>query len=501
MRALISTHDKRDLDKLGPWLHDQGVEILATGGTATTLAGLGLPVVSTDGLTGFRELLGGRVKTLHPALHAGILARPTEADLAELEAVGIAPIDLVVVNLYPFRAAWLGGADVAAATEEIDIGGVALIRAAAKNFVRTAVLTDPDQYADAMQRPLREWGEGDRRTLAARAFRQVAAYDADIAAFMTAFDGEAFPAQITLTADRVQELRYGENPHQRAAFYRAPGAGGMGDLRLHQGAQLSYNNLADLDTAWRLASEFEETAAVAVKHQNPCGVAFGKTPADAFRKARAADPISIFGGIVAVNRPVDEELARRLTRLFLEVVVAPGFTEQALTLLQERPRLRVVELGRAPTVASFEWRSVVGGLLLQDQDRRRNPVSSFRHVAGPVLDLTADGAAELAWTVVRYQKSNAIALTHADATVGLGGGQTNRIDAVHQAISRAGDKAAHAVAASDAFFFPDTVEALAEAGVRAVLSPGGSVRDSEVLERAGELGLSVWFTDERHFRH
>ncbi|MCL4368841.1 MAG: bifunctional phosphoribosylaminoimidazolecarboxamide formyltransferase/IMP cyclohydrolase [Actinobacteria bacterium] len=501
MRALISTHDKRGLERLGPWLHDQGVEILATGGTAQMLSGLGLPVVSTDGITGFRELLGGRVKTLHPALHAGILARPGEADLAELAAAGVVPIDLVVVNLYPFRAAWLAHADVATITEEIDIGGVALIRAAAKNWVRTAVLTHPDQYADAMQKSLREWSEDDRRRLAARAFRLVAAYDADIAAFMTGLDNEPFPEQLTLTADRVQDLRYGENPHQRAAFYRTAGSSGMGDLVLHQGKELSYNNLADLDTAWRLVSEFDETAAVAVKHQNPCGVAFGKTPSEAFRKARAADPVSIFGGIVAINRPVDEELARRLTRLFLEVVVAPAFSEAALALLKERPRLRVVELGRAPVDPGFEWRSVVGGFLIQDQARRRNPVSAFRHVAGPEVDLSADRAAELAWTVVRYQKSNAIALVHADATVGLGGGQTNRIDAVHQAIVRAGDKAAHSVAASDAFFFPDTVEALAQAGVRAALSPGGSVRDAEVLERAGELGLSLWFTDERHFRH
>jgi phosphoribosylaminoimidazolecarboxamide formyltransferase/IMP cyclohydrolase len=501
MRALISTHDKRGLDRIGPWLHQQGVEILATGGTARALSDLGLPVTSTDALTGFQELLGGRVKTLHPALHAGILARPDAADLAELDAAGIPPIDLVIVNLYPFRETWLAGADARRITEEIDIGGVALIRAAAKNWVRTAVLVDPEQYDAVMDKPVGEWTDGDRRHLAARAFRLVAAYDADIAAYMTDLESDTFPEQLTLTADRVEVLRYGENPHQRSAFYRTPGAAGMGRLTLHQGTELSYNNLADLDTAWRLASEFEDTAAVAVKHQNPCGVAFGKTPADAFRKARAADPVSIFGGIVAVNRPVDEELAGRLTRLFLEVVVAPGFTAEALQILKARPRLRVVELARAPQGPDLEWRSVVGGWLIQDRDRAGRALHEFRHVAGPDVDLAADTAAYMAWTVVRYQKSNAIALARPGTTVGLGGGQTNRIDAVHQAILRAADKAAGSVAASDAFFFPDTVEALAGAGIRAALSPGGSVRDDEVLGKANELGLSLWFTDERHFRH
>lgn len=501
MRALISTHDKRGLDRLGPWLHEQGVEILATGGTARALHDLGLPVISTDGLTGFQALLGGRVKTLHPALHAGILARPEPADLAELEGAGLAPIDLVIVNLYPFRNAWLTGADLARVTEEIDIGGVALIRAAAKNWVRTAVLVEPEQYDAAMAKPVRDWTEADRRRLSARAFRLVAAYDADIAAYMTRLEGEAFPEQLTLTADRVQTLRYGENPHQRSAFYRTPGGIGLGGLTLHQGTELSYNNLADLDTAWRLSSEFDEIAAVAVKHQNPCGVALGKTPADAFRKARAADPVSIFGGIVAVNRAVDEELAKRLVRLFLEVVVAPGFSAEALEVLKERPRLRVVEIPPAPKDPDLEWRSVVGGFLVQEQDRVGRPARAFRHVAGPLVDLSADTAADMAWTVVRYQKSNAIALAQAGTTVGLGGGQTNRIDAVHQAILRAGEKAAGSIAASDAFFFPDTVEAFAEAGIRAALSPGGSVRDEDVLARANELGLSLWFTDERHFRH
>lgn len=498
MRALISTYDKTGLDRLGPWLHDQGVELLATGGTQSALEQLGLPVVPSETVTGFESLLGGRVKTLHPALHAAILARPEAEDLAALEATGIVPIDLVVVNLYPFRAAWQAGSEGRALMEQIDIGGVALLRGAAKNWERTAVLVEPAQYEQAMRTPLAQWSAADRRALAAWAFRLVAAYDADIANALSA--NTEWPERLTLTGERGQPLRYGENPHQRAAFYRTPGAAGLGDLRLLNGEALSYNNLLDLETAWRLASELPPPAAVAVKHQTPCGVALGKTALDAYVRARKADPVSIFGGIVAVNTPVERALAERLTKIFLEVVVAPGYSADALAVLAAKPRLRVVELPAAPP-PDLEWRSVTGGFLVQDRDREQVPVDAFQRVAGPDLgdDVLPDLA--LAWTVVRYLKSNAVALVHRGVTVGVGAGQTNRIDAVRQAIERAQDGVRGAVLASDAFFFPDTVEALVAAGVRAAVSPGGSVRDPEVIAAAEAGGLALWFSGERHFRH
>jgi len=500
VRALISTYDKTGLEPLARWLHAQDVELLATGGTRRALEELGLPVTPTETLTGFDELLGGRVKTLHPALHAAILARPTAEDADALAKAGVQAIDLVVVNLYPFRKTWISGADESDLIEQIDIGGVALIRAAAKNWARTAVLVEPEQYEAAMARPLAEWSPADRRRLAAHAFRLVAAYDADIATAFSAAD-DSWPERLTVTGDLASVMRYGENPHQSAAFYKVPGSGiGLGDLTQLSGEALSYNNLLDLETAWRLASELEQPACVAVKHQNPCGVARGRTVLEAYRRAREADPVSIFGGIVAVNDVVTPELADRWARVFLEVVVAPSYTPEALDRLKQRPRLRVVALPPAP-VGGREWRSVTGGFLVQDRDREEAPLAAFRQVAGAErLDAIADDV-RLAWTVVRYVKSNAVVLVKDQMTVGIGGGQTNRIDAVRQAIERAGARAQGAVLASDAFFFPDTVEALVQAGVRAAVSPGGSVRDEEVVAAAQQGGLSLWFTGERHFRH
>jgi len=500
VRALISTYDKTGLESLARWLHAQDVELLATGGTRRALEGFGLPVTPTETITGFDELLGGRVKTLHPALHAAILARPTAEDADALAQAGIQAVDLVVVNLYPFRETWLAGADETALVEQIDIGGVALIRAAAKNWARTAVLVEPGQYEAAMALPLAAWSPADRRRLAAYAFRLVAAYDADIAAVFSAGE-DTWPERWTITGDRVSVMRYGENPHQSAAFYRLPGTGaGLGDLAQLSGEALSYNNLLDLEAAWRLVSELEQPACVAVKHQNPCGVARGQTVLEAYRRAREADPVSIFGGIVAVNDVVTPELADRWARVFLEVVVAPSYTPEALDRLKQRPRLRVVALPPAPA-GGREWRSVTGGFLVQDRDREQTPLPAFRQVAGTEpLEAIADDV-RLAWTVVRYVKSNAVVLVKDKMTVGIGGGQTNRIDAVRQAIERAGARAKGAVLASDAFFFPDTVEALVQAGVRAAISPGGSVRDEEVVTAAQQGGLSLWFTGERHFRH
>lgn len=499
MRALISTYDKTGLDRLGPWLVAQGVEVWATGGTAETLRRLGVPVRDTSAVTGFVDLLEGRVKTLHPALYAALLARPTPDDARALAAAGIDPIDLVVVNLYPFRATWLAGRAEPELVEQIDIGGVSLLRAGAKNFERVTVLSDPRQYDEAMARGTAGWDRAWRKALAAAAFRLVAAYDADIAAALAPAD-EGWPERLVLTGDRFGDLRYGENPHQAAAFYRRPGGYGLADARLLQGKPLSYNNLADADTAWRLAFEFEEPACVAVKHQTPCGVARGRDAVEAYRRAREADPVSIFGGIVAFNRPVDAPVAEELTQIFLEVVIAPAVTEAARAVLAKKPNLRVLELG-TPRGVEWDVRSLSGGWLVQEADRPTVSPEAWRRVAGPEVDAAGRGDLAFAWTVVRYVKSNAVCLARDGQTVGIGSGQTNRIDAVRQALERAGTRARGAVLASDAFFFPDTVEALAAAGVRAAVSPGGSVRDREVLAAAEAAGLSLWFTGERHFRH
>lgn len=499
MRALISTHDKTGLDRLGLWLMDHGVEILATGGTARSLREAGVTVSETADATGFGSLLEGRVKTLHPALHAAILARPTPSDLDELERAHIAPIDLLVVNLYPFRDTWRRGASVPELIEQIDIGGVALLRAGAKNFDRVSVLAHPAQYAEAMAMDPELWDRDLRLKWAAYAFRLVAAYDADIAEALTTWEGNRLPERLTITGDRWGELRYGENPHQNAGFY-VGSSRGLADAAIIQGKPLSYNNLADADTAWRLAFDLTPCAAVAVKHQTPCGVAYGETPEQAFMAAREADSTSIFGGIIAFNRPVDERAAHALVSLFLEVVIAPDFTAEALPVLAKKPNLRVLKLG-APEPGGLEWRSVSGGFLVQDRDQSRIPSRQWKQVAGPPVEQPNWADAELAWTVVRYVKSNAVCLVKDGVTVGIGSGQTNRVDAVRQALDRAGDRARGAVLASDAFFFADTVEELGRVQVGGALSPGGSLRDQEVRQTADRFRIPLWFTGERHFRH
>lgn len=502
MRALISTYDKTGLIDLATWLVHEGVALLATGGTAAALAAAGLPVRDTQAITGFGEILGGRVKTLHPGIFGGILADGSPEHARELEEAGIAPIDIVVANLYPFRQAWLTGADRAALVEQVDIGGVSLVRAAAKNFARVAVLADPSQYADAKARGLAGWDEAYRQELAAYAFRLVAAYDADIARVFTGWAGPEWPERLTLTGERAGSLRYGENPHQEAAVYEVPGPVGWGAAPPLQGKALSYNNWTDVEAAWRLAWDLPGPGAVGLKHQMPCGVALAPTAAQAWARVQAADPVSIFGGIVAFNQTLDADAARALVGGgFLEVVVAPVVSPEARTVLAAKKNLRVLEAGapKGSGVWGHEVKSVAGALLVQDPDRRRVDLAEWRQVAGPAGSPDADLA--LSWVVVQHQKSNAVALVRDGATVGLGQGQTNRIDAVHQAITRAGEKAVGAVLASDAFFFPDTVSALAAARVRAAVSPGGSVRDAAVIDAARAAGLALWFTGERHFRH
>ncbi len=502
MRALISTYDKTGLIELAAWLVEQDVTLMATGGTARALSAAGLSVQDTQAITGFGEILGGRVKTLHPGIFGGILADGSPEHARELDQAGIAPIDIVVANLYPFRQAWLTGADPATLIEQVDIGGVSLVRAAAKNFARVAVLADPSQYADARARGLAGWDEAYRRELAAYAFRLVAAYDADIAQVFTGWAGPEWPERLTLTGDRAGSLRYGENPHQEAAVYEVPGPLGWGAAPPLQGKALSYNNWTDVESAWRLVWDLPGPGAVGLKHQMPCGVALAPTAAKAWARVQAADPVSIFGGIVAFNQPLDADAARALVRGgFLEVVVAPEVSPEACAVLAAKKNLRVLEatMPKGLGVWGREVKSVAGALLVQDPDRRRVDAAEWRQVAGPAG--TPDDDLTLAWVVAQHQKSNAVALVRDGATVGLGQGQTNRIDAVHQAIARAGDKAAGAVLASDAFFFPDTVEALAAAHVRAAVSPGGSVRDAAVIDAASTAGLALWFTGERHFRH
>lgn len=504
MRALISVYDKTGLGDLCQWLSGQGVSLMATGGTAAFLRGQGIVVEETLEATGFQELLGGRVKTLHPAIHAGLLSRSTPEDTLSMRQAGLLPIDLLVTNLYPFRQAWCRGGDQTDLIEQIDIGGVALLRAAAKNFHRVTVLSDPAQYRTAMDRGMVGWDQAYRLSQAAYAFRLVASYDADIAEVYSHWEGNALPERLTITGDRREVLRYGENPHQRAAYYGRPGQYGLQDAVQVQGKALSYNNLADAETAWKLVWDLPGIGVVALKHQNPCGVALANSVEEAFRRARDADPVSIFGGIVAFNRTVTEAAARQLTELFLEVVIAPGWAPEALPVLAAKPNLRVLTLG-APGPAVMEWRSLTGGFLVQDQDRETAPHTAWTSVAGPSLDVAAEAAwmgdARLAWTVVRYVKSNAVVLAKDGVTVGIGGGQTNRIDAVRQALERAQGKAVGSVLASDAFFFADTVHALQEGGVTVAVSPGGSIRDKEVIREAQAAGLTLIFTGERHFRH
>jgi phosphoribosylaminoimidazolecarboxamide formyltransferase/IMP cyclohydrolase len=501
MRALLSTFDKSGLIPLARFLHDAGCELVATGGTAALLTREGLPVTAVEGVTGFPEGLGGRVKTLHPALHAGLLARPTEDDAAELRRLGLTPVDVLVVNLYPFRARRQEGLAPDALVEEVDIGGVALLRAAAKNHARVLVLADPSRYEEAMRRGPAGWDAAYRLQEAAYAFRMVAAYDADIAETFSAWSGDRFPERWTVTGDRLGALRYGENPHQAAALYGVSGTRGVTAAQVLQGKALSYNNWADADAAWRAVWDLPGAGAVGLKHQMPCAAALAPGAAAAFRRVREGDPVSIFGGIVAFNQPVDGEAAQGLTDLFLEVVVAPAVTPEARTVLARKPNLRVLE-APPPEPGHYTLTSLGDGFLVQERDASSSDPEAWVRRAGTDDALAARVAdARLAWVVVRHARSNAVVLARDGMTVGIGQGQTNRIDAVRHALAMAGERARGAVLASDAFFFPDTVEALAAAGVAVAVSPGGSLRDGEVVEAAERRGLSLWFTGDRHFRH
>lgn len=511
MRALISVSDKTGVVAFAQALAARGVEIVSTGGTARALHEAGVPVVPVSDVTGFPECLDGRVKTLHPRIHGGILAvRDNPKHLAQMEQYGIKGIDIVAVNLYPFRETTARlDATLAEAVENIDIGGPAMIRAAAKNFRFVTVVTDPADYDTVLQELDRDGAVSyaTRLRLARQAFAHTAAYDACIAAYLAGQLGEGkFPRQVHLIFDKVADLRYGENPHQQAAFYRERYHAGPGVATARQlhGKELSYNNIVDLEAAFRLVAEFSQPAAAIIKHTNPCGTAIGATLAEAYRKAYAADPVSAFGGIIGLNREVDEETARAISQLFVEAVIAPGYTPEALAVLTQKKNIRLMATD-APfnTIsAALDFKRVSGGLLVQEGDVFDAKRDEMRVVTR--REPTPEHWEELlfAWKVVKHVKSNAIVVAAGGQTLGVGAGQMNRVGAAQIALQQAGEKARGAVLASDAFFpFRDTVDAAAQAGIAAIIQPGGSVRDEESIAAADEAGIAMVFTGVRHFRH
>ncbi len=512
-RALISMSDKTGLEAFGRFLAERGVEILSTGGTAARLREAGVATVDVSERTGFPEMLDGRVKTLHPAIHGGLLgARDNPAHREAMEANDIRPIDLLAVTLYPFAETVAGGGDFDACIENIDIGGPALIRAAAKNHRFVAVATVPEHLGQIQAEMERDGATplALRRRLAAEAFGRTAAYDAAVSGWFAGEAGLDFPPLVALSGTRREVLRYGENPHQAAAFYADGGARpGVATAEQVQGKALSYNNLNDVDAAFELAAEFEAPAVVIVKHANPCGVAVADSPVEAWERALACDPVSAFGGIVAVNRPLDEALAEHLAKLFLEVVIAPGADAGARARLAARSNLRLLLTDAMPDPAGrgVTFRSLAGGFLLQQRDHGR--ASDFRAVTRRAPSAAEMADLRIAFTVCKHVKSNAIVYVRDGATVGVGAGQMSRVDSARIAARKARDAAGDgapategSVVASDAFFpFADGLLAAAEAGATAVAQPGGSVRDAEVIEAANERGLAMVFTGMRHFRH
>ena len=504
-RALISVYDKSGLEELARTLAAAGVELVSTGSTAARIEAAGLPVTRVEQLTGFPECLDGRVKTLHPRVHAGLLADlRLESHAAQLDELGIAPFELLVSNLYPFTETVASGASDDECVEQIDIGGPAMVRAAAKNFPSVAVVTSPAAYPD-VEEALQSGGFtlAERRALAATAFAHIAEYDVAVADwFARGTDGDF----AGLALRRAATLRYGENPHQTAALYTDPAAPpGLAQATQLGGKEMSYNNYVDADAAWRAANDFSEPCVAIIKHANPCGIAVAADVVEAHRKAHACDPVSAFGGVIAVNAPVTVDLAKQISEIFTEVLVAPSYADGAVeTLVAARKNLRVLQ---APPwrPAKAEWRQISGGALTQAADRIDAPgdaVEAWRLAAGEPAapEVLADLA--FAWRAVRAVKSNAILLASGGATVGVGMGQVNRVDSARLAVSRAGDRAAGSVAASDAFFpFADGPTVLFEAGIRAVVQPGGSVRDEEVIAAAQAAGVSMYFTGTRHFYH
>lgn len=502
-RAILSLYDKSNLVPFAKALAGLGYELVASGGTARALTKAGLAVTKVADVTGHPEILGGRVKTLHPAVHGGILARRTEEHLADLKSHGIEPVDVVACNLYPFIKTVESGASESETVEEIDIGGVTLLRAAAKNFESVAVVCDPADY-DGLAAELKEGlTPQKRRKLALKAFRHTAAYDAAIASWLDkqCDPDSALPGTIHIAAERVDTLRYGENPHQQAATYR-PVHQAPAYEQIAGAKQLSYNNIVDLEAAWDMAQDFERPAVAIIKHTNPAGLAVGETPLEAFEKALACDPVSAFGSIIACNRPLDVDFIEAWGKLFVEVVMAPSFTDAALARLRKRKKNCRVLVPRADQPLKWVMRNTRDGLLVQTADDRGADTANWK-----VASKRQPTAAEMddlafAWVTAKHVKSNAIVFAKGGATVGVGPGQPNRVESVRIAARNAGENAVGAVLASDAFFpFADGIEAAAEAGITAVAQPGGSIRDDEVIAKVDALGLAMIFTGDRHFRH
>jgi phosphoribosylaminoimidazolecarboxamide formyltransferase / IMP cyclohydrolase len=508
-RALISVYDKAGLAELATGLHALGVEVVSTGSTAARIADAGVPVTPVERVTGFPECLDGRVKTLHPGVHAGLLADTRRPEhVAQLDELGIAPFDLLVSNLYPFTETVASGASPDECVEQIDIGGPAMVRAAAKNHPSVAVVVDPTRYDWVLQQ-VKDGGFtlDDRRGLAAAAFRHTASYDVAVASWMgsvLAPDGDPFPGWVGATWDRAASLRYGENPHQAAALYTSGGPGVAAAEQLH-GKEMSYNNYVDADAAWRAAHDHDGICVAVIKHANPCGIAVGADVAEAHRKAHATDPTSAFGGVIATNTEVSVAMAEQVAEIFTEVVLAPSYAEGALEVLAGKKNVRVLRLPVEVPRTGAEMRPVSGGLLLQQRDAVDAPgddPSTWTLATGDPVpdDVLADLA--FAWRACRSVKSNAILLAHDGAAVGVGMGQVNRVDAAKLAVERAGDRARGSVAASDAYFpFPDGLQILIDAGVRAVVHPGGSIRDQLVTDAAAAAGIPLYLTGTRHFAH
>lgn len=509
MRAIVSVSNKAGIVPFVQELVELGVEVISTGGTKMILEENGVQVTGISAVTGFPEILNGRVKTLHPMIHGGLLAKREDAShQQQLSEHGITPIDLVVVNLYPFKETISKeGTTFEDAIENIDIGGPTMLRASAKNHQDVTVMVDPADYEGVLNE-IRESGKTTaetRRRLAAKVFRHTAAYDAMIAGYLTEAVEEAHPESLTVTFEKKQDLRYGENPHQKAAFYEAPLTSKFSiaaATQLH-GKELSYNNINDADTAIQIVKEFTEPAVVAVKHMNPCGVGVGETALEAYQRAYEADPVSIFGGIVAFNTEVDKETAELLHELFLEIIVAPSFAEEALAVLKQKKNLRLMtlEMGESGGTAT-RYASIRGGLLVQEEDYAGLDEAN---ITVPTKREPTEKEWEdlkLAWKVVKHVKSNAIVLAKGNQTVGVGAGQMNRVGAAKIAMEQAGEKAVGSALGSDAFFpMDDTVEAAAKAGITAIIQPGGSIRDEDSIKKADEYGITMVFTGIRHFKH
>ncbi|WP_206507097.1 bifunctional phosphoribosylaminoimidazolecarboxamide formyltransferase/IMP cyclohydrolase [Streptomyces chrestomyceticus] len=508
-RALVSVYDKTGLEELAQGLHAAGVQLVSTGSTAAKIAAAGVPVTKVEELTGFPECLDGRVKTLHPKVHAGILADlRLEDHRRQLDELGVEPFDLVVVNLYPFSDTVASGAEPDACVEQIDIGGPSMVRAAAKNHPSVAVVVNPDRYPDV----LKSVADGgfdlqERRRLAAEAFRHTAEYDVAVASWFAgdyAGDGGEFPGFLGVTYERKNVLRYGENPHQAAALYTG-GCGGLAEAEQLHGKEMSYNNYTDTDAARRAAYDHTEPCVAIIKHANPCGIAIGTDVAEAHRKAHACDSLSAFGGVIAVNRPVSVAMAEQVAEIFTEVIVAPDYEDGAVEVLARKKNIRVLRCPEGPQPPA-EFKPIDGGGLAQVKDvlqAEGDDPANWTLAAGEALSDAELAELAFAWRASRAVKSNAILLAKDGATVGVGMGQVNRVDSAKLAVQRAGEERARgSYAASDAFFpFPDGLEVLLEAGVKAVAQPGGSVRDEQVIEAAKAAGVTMYLTGTRHFFH